>query len=175
MRLRGPFHPSAAPVLSRLAVLFFLFTGAACTVTVAPVVAKDPEIACPGGTTSWRLVIADQRADRRDSEKVIRAIRESIVRSLPGCQWVDAAAPEISIEVHRFDVRQNEGTWEAAIEFGVIARDRGGRTLTEFQSDSSIARPNYRGLDNEKLALQEALDEAMRRALTGLRAVSNAG
>ncbi|HEY6147145.1 MAG TPA: hypothetical protein VIZ69_05585, partial [Thermoanaerobaculia bacterium] len=148
---------------------------AACTVTVAPVVAKDPEIACPGGATSWRLAIADQRADRRDTEKVVRAIRESIARSLPGCQWVEGAAPEISIEIHRFDVRQQEGTWEAQVELTVIARDRGGRTLTEFQADASIARPEYRGLDNEKLALQEALADAMRRALTGLRAVSNAG
>ena len=155
--------------------LLLLFLSAACTVSVAPVVAKDPEIACPGGATSWRLAISDQRADRRDSEKVVRALRESIVKSLPGCRWVDAAAPEISIEVHRFDVREAEGTWDAFVELGVIARDRSGRTLTEFQADSSISRPNDRAMDNEKLALQEALDEAMRRALTGLRAVSNAG
>ena len=57
----------------------------------------------------------------------------------------------------------------------VKERRQFGRTLTEFQADSSISRPNYRAMDNEKLALQEALDEAMRRALTGLRAVSNAG
>jgi hypothetical protein len=155
--------------------ILLLFAAAACTVTVAPVVSKDPEVACPGGATSWKLAISDQRADRRDSEKVVRAIRESIVKSLPGCQWVDAAAPEISIEVHRFDVRQSEGTWEAFVELGVTARDRGGRTLTDFQADSSVARPNYQAMDNEKLALQEALSEAMRRALTGLRAVSNAG
>ena len=162
-------------LFSAFFALLPLLAAAGCTVTVAPVVAKDPEIACPGGATSWRLVIADQRADRRDSEKVVRAIRESIARSLPGCRWVDTEAPEISIEVHRFDVRQNEGTWEATVELGVVARDRIGRTLTEFQADSSIARPDYRGLDNEKLALQEALSEAMRRALAGLRAVPNAG
>ncbi len=168
MRLRGRFLPG-------FFILIPMLSAAGCTVTVAPVVAKDPEIACPGGANSWRLTIADQRADRRDSEKVVRAIRESIARSLPGCQWVGTDAPEISIEVHRFDVRQQEGTWEAKVELGVVARDRGGRTLTEFQADSSIARPDYRGLDNEKLALQEALNEAMRRALAGLRAVSNAG
>jgi hypothetical protein len=160
--------------MGRLSLLL-LFLATACTVTVAPVVAKDPEVACPGGATSWKLAISDQRADRRDTEKVQRAIRESIVKSLPGCRWVDGAAPEIAIEVHRFDVRQSEGTWEAFVELGVIARDRSGRTLTEFQADSSVARPNYRAMDNEKLALQEALEEAMRRALTGLRAVSNAG
>jgi hypothetical protein len=168
MRLRGR-------VLSGFLSLLPLLFSAGCTVTVAPVVAKDPAIACPGGATSWKLVIADQRADRRDTEKVVRAIRESIARSLPGCRWVDTDAPEIAIEVHRFGVRQKEGTWEAAVELGVVARDRGGRTLTEFQADSSIARPDYRGLDNEKLALQEALNEAMRRTLAGLRAVSNAG
>jgi hypothetical protein len=88
---------------------------------------------------------------------------------------VEKDAPEISIEVDRFQVRNNEDTWEAFAEFDVIARDRGGRTITEFRAESSIARPNYRGVDNEKMALQQALEEAMQRALAGLRAVPNAG
>jgi len=161
--------------LAGLVILSAIAAAACTTPTVKPVVAKDPEIACPGGVTAWRLGLSDQRADRRDSEKVLRAIRESIARSLPGCQWVEKDAPEISIEVDRFQVRNNEDTWEAFAEFDVIARDRGGRTLTQFRAESSIARPNYRGMDNEKLALQEALDEAMQRALAGLRAVPNAG
>lgn len=144
-----------------------------CSVTVAPVVAPDPQVACPGGVTAWRLEIADQRAERSDSPKVIAAIRQSLVRSLPGCQWVTAGAPLIGIEVHRFSVRQDDN-WEAAIEWSVIARDGGGRTLTEFQAESLISRPNYRGVDNEKAALQEALDQAMRRTLTGLRSVPSA-
>lgn len=145
----------------------------ACTVSVAPVVTRDPEVACPGGVTAWRLQISDQRAERRDSEKVVRAIRDSITRSLPGCQWVEANAPAIAIEVHRFDVRQQEGTWDANTEWSVLVQDAGGRTVTEFQSESSISRPNYRGVDNEKAALQEAVTEAMRRTLTGLRGVPN--
>jgi hypothetical protein len=145
----------------------------ACTVSVAPVVARDPEIACPGGVTSWRLQISDQRAERRDSEKVVRAIRDSITRSLPGCQWGEANVPTIAIEVHRFDVRQQEDTWDANTEWSVLVYDQGGRTITEFQSESSIERPNYRGVDNEKAALQEAVTEAMRRTLTGLRGVPN--
>ncbi|MEP6767400.1 MAG: hypothetical protein ABJC61_01935 [Acidobacteriota bacterium] len=145
-----------------------------CSVTVAPVVAPDPQVACPGGVTAWRLEVADQRAERSDSPKVVSAIRESLVRSLPGCRWVaQPGAPLIGIEVHRFSVKQDDN-WEAAIEWGVIARDAGGRTLTEFQAESLISRPNYRGVDNEKAALQEALDQAMRRTLTGLRSVPSA-
>jgi len=161
--------------LACLVVLSAIAMPGCTTPTVKPVVAKDPEIACPGGATSWRLAISDQRADRRDSEKVQRAIRDSITRSLPGCQWVQKDAPEISIEVDRFQVRNNEDTWEAFAEFDVIARDRDGRTLTQFRAESSVARPNYRGMDNEKMALQQALEEAMQRALAGLRAVPNAG
>ena len=161
--------------LARLVILCAIAAPGCTTPTVKPVVAKDPEIACPGGVTAWRLALSDQRADRRDSEKVLRAIRESIARSLPGCQWLEKDAPEISIEVDRFQVRNNEDTWEAFAEFDVIARDRGGRTLTQFRAESSIARPNYRGMDNEKMALQEALDKAMQRALAGLRAVPNPG
>ncbi|MEP6800692.1 MAG: hypothetical protein ABJC07_02050 [Acidobacteriota bacterium] len=145
--------------------------GAGCSVTVAPVVAPDPQVACPGGLTAWRLEISDQRADRSDSAKVVTAIRESLVRSLPGCRWMtESAAPLIGIEIHRFSVRK-DGNWEAFVEWSVVARDPGGRTLTDFQSESQISRPDYRGVDNEKAALQEALEQAMRRTLSGLRSV----
>ncbi|MEP7133115.1 MAG: hypothetical protein ABI914_08105 [Acidobacteriota bacterium] len=145
--------------------------GAGCSVTVAPVVAPDPQVACPGGLTAWRLDISDQRADRADSAKVVKAIRESLVRSLPGCRWItDPGAPLIGIEVHRFSVKQ-DGNWEAFAEWSVTARDASGRTLTEFQAESQISRPNYRGVDNERAAIQEAVDQAMRRTLAGLRSV----
>jgi hypothetical protein len=160
----------------RVFVIASLLAGAsACSVTVAPVVTRDPEIACPGGITAWQLKLTDQRADRRDAEMMFRAVRDSVTRSLPGCHWVESGAPTIAIEIHRFDVRSIEGTWEANVEWSVLVSDGGGRTVTEFQSESSIARPNYRGQDNEKAALQEALTEAMRRTLTGLRGVSNVG
>jgi len=146
-----------------------------CSVTVAPIVARDPQIACPGGELAWRLDISDQRAERKDSAKVLATLRDSITRSLPGCRWVGADAPAISIELHRFDVHPDENTWEAYAEWSVVARDRQGRTLTEFQADSQVSRPNFRGIDNEKAALQQALDEAMRRTLAGLRSVPAAG
>jgi hypothetical protein len=163
--------------LSRLAGLPFAASMllAGCSVSVAPVVARDPQVACPGGMLAWRLDISDQRADRKDSAKVLATLRDSIVRSLPGCRWVDADAPAIAIELHRFDVHPDENTWEARAEWSVIARDRQGRTLTEFQADSQVSRPNYRGVDNEKAALQQSLDEAMRRTLAGLRSVPTAG
>lgn len=152
-----------------------LALSARCSVTVAPVVAPDPQVPCPGSVSAWRLEISDQRADRRDSEKVVTAIRESIVRSLPGCRWVTSAdAPLIAIEVHRFDVKQ-DGNWESEVEWGVAARDKSGRTLTEFAAEAQISRPNYRGSNNEKEALQAAVDQAMRRTLTGLRAVPPVG
>jgi hypothetical protein len=159
-------------LLLNAALALALSTG--CGVTVSPVVAPDPQIACPGGAIAWRLEISDQRADRRDSDKVVKAIRESIVRSLPGCRWVSADAPVMAIEVHRFEVKQ-EGNWESEVEWGVSARDRSGRILTEFQAEAQISRPNYRGSNNEKEALQAAVDQAMRRTLTGLRAVPPVG
>ena len=154
-------------------VLPLAFAGSGCTLTVAPVVAPDPEVACPGGIPAWRLEITDQRADRNHApNNVEKTVRDSIVRSLPGCQWIagDAPAPTITIELHRFAVRK-EDNWEAAVEWGVLARDPQGRTLTEFQAESEVSRPNYRGENNEKAALQQAMNEAMRRTLVGLRAV----
>lgn len=154
------------------AALFLLLAIAGCTVHVAPVVATDPQNACPGGSPEWRLVIVDQRADRASAADVAAPIRESILRSLPGCRWAasGAPAPVITIEVHRFTVAFDD-VWEAAVEWSVVARDRGGRTLTEFQAETRVTRPNYRGADNEKAALQEAMNEAMQRTLTGLRAI----
>lgn len=147
---------------------------AACSVSVAPVVSPDPTVACPGGVMAWRLEISDQRADRGDTEKVVNAIRQSLVKSLPGCRWVEADAPSIAIEIHRFSVRQDD-SWQAFAEWSVLVRDRDGRTLTEFQAESDVQRPNYRGVDNEKAAIQQAITEAMQRTLAGLRAVPSAG
>ncbi len=153
------------------AVLLAAIIGSACSVSVAPVVSPDPTVACPGGVLAWRLEIADQRADRRDSEKVVAAIRESITKSLPGCRWVESEAPSIAIEIHRFSVLRQDEIWQAFAEWTVLVRDQGGRTLTEFQADSDLQRPNYRGVDNEKAVLQQAVNEAMQRTLAGLRAV----
>ncbi|MEO8431851.1 MAG: hypothetical protein ABI592_10115 [Acidobacteriota bacterium] len=164
---------SRVSALVSLAAL--LTAGAGCSVSVAPVVSPDPTVACPGGVLAWRLEIADQRADRRDTEKVVTAIRESIAKSLPGCRWVDSDAPSIAIEIHRFSVVRQDEAWQAYAEWSVLARDRNGRTLTEFQADSDVQRPNYRGVDNEKAAIQQAIGEAMQRTLAGLRSVPSAG
>ena len=160
------------PVAAAAALFVLVFAVAGCTVHVAPVVATDPENACPGGSPEWRLVVVDQRADRASAADVVAPIRDSILRSLPGCRWSGsgAPAPVITIEVHRFKASFDE-VWDAAVEWSVVARDRGGRTLTEFQADTRVTRPNYRGVDNEKAVLQEAMNEAMRRTLAGLRAI----
>lgn len=167
MKKRALF-PAFASAVSVLAAL----SSAACSVHVAPVVAPDPESSCIGGSPEWRLEVVDQRADRTHAANVEGAIRDSILRSLPGCRWQSSGpAPTITIEVHRFYVALDD-LWDAAVEWSVIVRDREGRTLTEFQADSKVDRPNYRGVDNEKAAMQAAMDEAMRRTLTGLRSVS---
>jgi hypothetical protein len=147
---------------------------AACTVSVAPVVASDPQTPCPGGSPEWTLRVVDQRAERKAVPNLEGPIRDSIVKSLPGCRWAASGAPTITIEVHRFSAVLDE-VWEANAEWSVLVRDRDGRTLTEFQADAQVTRPNYRGSDNEKAALQEALEEAMRRTLAGIRSVSPSG
>jgi len=171
MRSASPSRPAAAAIAVLVALAGLLASASACRVTVAPVVAPDPEVACPGGSGEWKLEIVDQRADRTHAANVDVAIRDSIVKSLPGCRWQTANAPTITIEVHRFRVAL-EDMWEANAEWSVIVRDRDGRTLTEFQADARVSRPNYRGVDNEKAAMQQAMAEAMRRTLAGLRSVS---
>lgn len=158
-------------------VLGALALSCSSTSGLKPAVAPDPEIACPGGRLAWNLEFADQRARRPDSERLRMLLRESLSRSFPGCQWTaaDPSAPTIRIEVHHFDVSFDAATWEAVAEWTVLVHDASGRTLTEFVSEAQVSRPNYRGLNNEREALQQAFEQAMNRTLSGLRSVSSAG
>ncbi len=159
-----------------LAAVLLLLSLACGSAGVRPVSYPDPEVACPGGREAWKLEIADQRAQRPDSERVVGLLRESLTSSFPGCQWESAAAgpvPTILIEVHRFAVSRDGSSWEAAADWTVLARDADGKTLTEFESQAEVSRPNYRGANNEAEALKQAFDGALRRTLAGLRAVSS--
>ena len=143
-----------------------------------PVSSADSEVPCPGGRLTWNLEIKDQRAELTDSQRLVALLRESLTHSLPGCQWAGSArpdAPTISIEIHRFAADFDGAIWDAAAEWTVSARDSSGRTLTEFQADARVSRPNYRGSNNEREALRAVFEEAMTRTLTGLRSVSAAG
>jgi hypothetical protein len=114
---------------------------------------------------------------RESSEGVISLVADSIRRSFPGCRW-DAEAGQnagvIRIEIHRFATRLAGNTWDAAAEWTVTASDTAGATLTEFEADEEVSRPDYRGSNNAKESLREAFDRALRRTLAGLRVVSSA-
>jgi hypothetical protein len=143
-----------------------------------PIAAPDSQVPCPGGYLVWNLEISDQRAERKDSENVQKLLQDSLARSLPGCQWASGNqgdTPTIRIEVHRFGVEFDGATWDAGAEWTVTARDPSGRTLTEFQADARVSRPNYRGSNNEREVLRSAFEEAVTRTLTGLRNVSSRG
>ena len=168
---RGFADSGRATALGSLLLLFL--TG--CAPQVTPVSRPDPEAACPGGRLAWKLEIADQRAERPDSERTTGWIRDSLSKSFPGCRWApDSGAGSIRIEVHRLAVRR-EDNWEAVADWTVSARDAAGRTLTEFESTAEVSRPNYRGSNNEKEALQQAFEQAMAKTLAGLRSVPSGG
>lgn len=161
---------SAVLSLAGLAAL-----SAACgPATVRPASYADPDVTCPGGRASWNLEIKDERAEPKGSEKMVGAIRDGIQKSFPGCHWsAGPGADTITIEVHRFISRLDDDftSWEAAVEWTVRAQDAGGRTLTEFQAEEVLARPNYRGSDNEKESLTEAYQKALSRTVKGLQAL----
>src|SRR5262249_24854151 len=93
----------------------------------------------------------------------------------PGCRWglSDPEAGTIAIEVHRFASRLDAGYWEAAVEWTVTARDVSGHTITQFEVNEEVTRPNYQGSDNEKESLSEAFGKAIERTSKGLSAMSN--
>jgi hypothetical protein len=143
-----------------------------------PIKVQDFGVPCPGGQIVWNLEISDQRARTSDSDHLQALLRDSLAKSLPGCQWsnpASRAAPTIVIEVHRFGADFDGAIWDAGAEWSVLVRDPSGRTLTEFQADARTSRPNYRGSDNEREALRAAFEEAITRTVTGLRNVSLGG
>ncbi|HEY3123184.1 MAG TPA: hypothetical protein VGK70_03900 [Thermoanaerobaculia bacterium] len=145
------------------------------TAGLKPISARDSEVPCPGGRLVWNLEIQDQRAERLDSQRLMSLLRESLSHSFPGCQWADIArpdAPTIAIEIHSFAADFDGTIYDATAEWTVLARDASGRTLTEFQAEARVSRPNYRGSNNEREALREALEQAVNRTLAGLRNVS---
>ena len=160
------------PVLAGASLLLAVASCAPASKDLKPVGASDTSTACPGGRLSWKLQISDLRADRADSERVAALIRQSLSRSFPGCQWAAPRAadePVISIEIHRFAVDFDGSTFDAAADWTVAAQSASGQTLTEFDSTAEVSRPNYRGSNNEREALQSALEQALQRTVAGLR------
>lgn len=163
--------------MSRLLLVILLAAGlcAGCgPVTVRPASFPDPEVACPGGRVTWGIQIQDQRAERKAEERMSGSVRDAIQKSFPGCRWgmSDPEAGTITIEVHRFASRLDSGYWEAAVEWTVTARDVSGHTVTEFEVNEEVTRPNYQGSDNEKESLSEAFGKAIERTSKGLSAMS---
>lgn len=159
------------------AVALALLTGGCGSIGLTPVTYPDSTVPCPAGLPGWKLEVLDRRVRREGSEGVQALVEQSIRKSFPGCQWDSAAgagAGRVQIEIHRFAASQDGNTWEAAADWSVLASDASGRTLTEFEATEEVSRPNYRGSNNEKEALREAFDRAIRRTLAGLRAVPSA-
>ena len=160
--------------LLRAAAFAFAALSASCgPASVRPTSYADPGVPCPGAQSRWNLEILDRRADREGAEQAIGAIRDGIRKSFPGCRWTassEAGTGTISIEVHRFASRL-DGDWEAAADWTVRATNAGGRTLTEFEANEEVSRPNYRGSDNEKESLSQAFQKALERTVKGLRAL----
>ena len=164
------------PLLDIAVALALLASGCGST-GLKPVAYTDPAVPGPPGLHGWKLEVLDRRARRVSSEGVQALVGQSIRQSFPGCEWDSAAgagAGRVQIEIHRFAANQDGNTWEAAADWSVVASDPSGRTLTEFEANEEVSRPNYRGSNNEKEALREAFDRAMRRTLAGLRAVTSA-
>jgi hypothetical protein len=145
--------------------------------SVRPVSYPDAEVGCPGGRVGWTLQIEDQRVKREAESKMTGSVRDAIQKSFPGCRWpaTDPDEGTIAIEVHRFASHLDSGYWEAAVEWSVTARDSAGHTVTQFEVNEEVSRPNYQGSDNEKESLSEAFGKAVERTSKGLTAMSVSG
>jgi hypothetical protein len=160
---------------STLAGALSLLAAACGPPSVRPATYSDPSVSCPGGRNAWNLDVVDQRADREGSEKMVAAIRDGVQKSFPGCRWAPGpgkGADTVTIEIHRFASHLEErSSWEAAVEWTVRAENAEGRSLTEFQANEEVSRPNYQGSDNEKESLTEAYQKALQRTVKGLGAL----
>ena len=158
----------------RKLALFLLASAISCAPAssgLKPVGASEAQEACPGGRRAWNLSITDLRAERKDTERVVTLIRESLSKSFPGCQWSkeDPGTPTISIEVHRLASDFIDEMFEAQAQWQVSAQTASGKTLTQFEAESSVSRPNYRSSNNERESLREAFEAALKKTAVGLR------
>jgi len=162
------------PKSTALIALTVLTTACAST-GLAPAAYPDSTVPCPAGSGAWNLEVLDRRMHREGSEGVQSLVSESIRKSFPGCRWNAGGngAARLVIEIHRFASTQEGNTWEAAADWSVVVTDPAGRTLTEFEANEEVSRPNYRGANNARESLHEAFDRAMRKTLAGLRSVSS--
>jgi hypothetical protein len=140
-----------------------------------PVAAPDGETGCPGRRATWKLEVLDRRAERRETEKVTALVADSIRRSFPGCAWAGSGGdgPTITVELNTFSSTysyEGDGMWDARASWTVSAREA-GRVLTEFECDAKASQPNYRNTNNEKDVLTRVFEEALRRALAGIRTI----
>jgi hypothetical protein len=159
-----------------IAIVSVLLGSLACSATAGmkPVRDEDPQVACPGGRLAWNLQIQDQRAELRDSQKLIDLVRSSLSQSFPGCRWVtDPAAGTLGVEIHHFSARLDGSIWDGGVDWTVSARDAGGRSLTEFDVTFEASRPNYRNVDNERALLQEVFEQAIKKTVLGLQSLSS--
>lgn len=159
-------------------LLALALTVACGPASVRPVSFPNPDVSCPGGRLTWQLEVEDQRAVREAEARTVASVRDAIQKSFTGCRW--SASPDrdsgtIAIEIHRFASVWNAGSWEAAVEWTVSARDAAGQTLTQFEANEEVFRPNYQGSDNEKESLSEAFRKAVERTVRGLSAMSASG
>lgn len=177
-KLPGPGSAVRSKRAGSYALLVAVFaTACGSAGGLAPLAYPDPAAPCPAGRTGWRLEVLDRRASREDSERVVSLIGESIRRSFPGCRWGAEAGPDagaLRIEVHRFATNPVGNTWDAGAAWTVSAIDAAGATLTEFETDEEISRPNYRGSNNAVESLKTVFDRALQRTLAGLRVVTSA-
>jgi hypothetical protein len=160
-----------------IAALLAILAGAACSATagVKPVRSADPQVACPAGKVSWNLQVQDQRAELKDSEKLVGLVRSSLSQSFPACRWVtDPTAGTIGIEIHRFSAILDGSIWDAGADWSVSARDANGSSLTAFDATFGASRPNYRNTDNEREVLQQVFEQAIKKTVAGLQSLSSA-
>ena len=157
------------------AAAVLLLSAVACgPPSLKPTTSADPTSSCIGGSMTWSIEVLDRRAEREASEKTVALVKDSVTGSFPGCKWTapgTPGAPSILIEINRFAAPFQDGTWNGAADWSVLVRNAGGQTLTEFEAEDDVERPNYMGSNNEKEALQEVFSEALRKTLAGLRAV----
>lgn len=140
-----------------------------------PLSFPDPDVTCPAGLLSWNLEVLDQRADPKDSEKMIAAVRSGIEKSFPGCKW-SPAGPDtatITVAVSRLAAVYNDRYYDGAAEWTVTVRTASGRTISEFDAAEQETRPAYSGADAE--SLNEAFRKALQRTARGLAQIPRIG
>lgn len=118
-----------------------------------------------------RLTILDQRSNRRDSERLVARLNESLMRALGdnGVVLESAGPTELVVRVTQLRADIRSGNWRGCTRFVATYRDEG--RAEQVEAESCVERFNLWGRRTANKVLRDSFEDALAQLLANLDAL----